>query len=187
MARANRTTGGGGTRISSGRLRGRVLRVAPGVRPTESRLREALFSIWGPRVRESRFLDLFAGSGAVGLEALSRGAAEVWLVEGDPRVARVLASNLERVGVERRRLVRAELPAGLARVAGSTFDLIFADPPYAFEAYLEVLERAAPLLAEGGSLALEHARRLELPISVSILELEDRRTYGDKALSFYRR
>lgn len=167
-------------------MRGRALAVGPEVRPTEARLREALFSIWGELVADSRFLDLFAGSGSVGLEALSRGATEVLLVEGSPQVARALESNVESVDGTGCRVVRAELPAGLARLGERRFELIFADPPYAFEAYAEVIAGAGELLAEDGLMAVEHARRREVPASAGALGRTDERSYGDKVLSFYR-
>ena len=181
----------GRTRITGGRMRGRVLTVGPGVRPTEAKVREALFSIWGQLLPGSSFLDLFAGSGAVGLEAASRGAREVWLVEGSARVARLLEANVEAVKAPGCRVVRADLPAGLgrfeARLQGRRFDLIFADPPYAFDHYEQVLAVAAELLVEEGRLAIEHARRREMPSSEGVLERIDEGSYGDKVVSFYGR
>jgi len=185
------------TRITGGELRGRALAVGPGVRPTEARLREALFSIWCELVPGARFLDLFAGSGAIGLEAASRGAEEVWLVEGSAEVARILESNVERVDDGVCRVIRAQLPAGLARVAelarepsnasDQRFDLAFADPPYAFVGYDEVVTGVGGLMRPGGVLAVEHAKRRSLPPACGELELVDERNYGDKVLSFYRR
>ena len=122
-------------RLSGGRFRGRRLRVPHGVRPTEGRVREALFSIWQGELPESRFLDLFAGSGAVGLEALGRGASAVVLVEGDPRVERAADVNAGSLAAARAvRGYRMRLPAGLAvlREREAPFDLVFADPPVRF-------------------------------------------------------
>lgn len=191
MVSKDRRGATGRTRITGGVMRGRTVAVCPGVRPTEGKLREALFSIWGQLVPNSRFLDLFAGSGAVGLEAASRGARGVWLVEGSSRVARSLEANVEAVEAKECQVIRADLPADLARIqgrrAGQRFDLIFADPPYAFERYPEVLSGVAELLADEGRLAIEHARARELPPASGTLERTDERSYGDKMLSFYGR
>lgn len=176
-------------RLSGGRFRGRRLRVPHGVRPTEGRVREALFSIWQAELPESRFLDLFAGSGAVGLEALGRGAAAVVLVEGDPRVERVADDNAGSLAAARAvRGYRMRLPAGLAvlREREAPFDLVFADPPYGFAKLGALLEGAAQLLAEGGSLCLEHSTRDALPEPPTTLAAEGTRCYGETCLSFYR-
>jgi 16S rRNA (guanine(966)-N(2))-methyltransferase RsmD len=177
-------------RLAGGRFRGRRLRVPHGVRPSEGRVREALFSIWQKELAGSRFLDLFAGSGAVGLEALGRGAAAVVLVEGDPRVHRTVEENAKTLGASPAlRAYRMRLPAGLAVLRGRElpFDLVFADPPYGFDRLAALLEGAADLLAGGGSLCLEHSARDPLPTPPDVLEAEGTRTYGESCLSFYRR
>jgi 16S rRNA (guanine(966)-N(2))-methyltransferase RsmD len=179
-------------RISGGALRGRVVAVPPGARPTEGRVREALFSIWGERLAGARFLDLFAGSGAVGLEAASRGARRVLCVEDDPRAVRTLRDNLAALrgaaGEAEIAARRLPLPRGLARLVeeGERFDLVFADPPYAFTAYPRLLVELAPLLAEGGEAAVEHSARVVLPARAGALERTAERRYGETALSFYR-
>lgn len=175
-------------RLLGGRRRGLGLEVAAGVRPSPARLREALASRWAARLPGCRFLDLFAGSGAVGLEAASRGAREVVLVEESPRVFQVLERNLARLddpGVAPR---RGRLPAELPRAAGrEPFDLVFADPPYGFDAEAALLEACVPLLRPGAELALEHAARDPAPPAPPGLELVWRRRYGDSALAVYRR
>lgn len=175
-------------RISAGTLRGRRLRVPAGVRPTASGLRESLFDVWAQRLAGSSFLDLFAGSGAVGLEALSRGAARLVLVESEPAVLRALRANcaLAPSGtcrVERRRLPE-ELPAVGVPAAG--FDLAFADPPYAFEAFEALLIALAPLLSPGGEAAIEHPRGARLPAAVPGLRLRARHGRGASRLTFFR-
>jgi len=182
--------GAGRLRLSGGRHGGRVLSVPRDVRPTGGRVREALFSIWGERVEGARVLELFAGSGAVALEALGRGAAAATAVERDPRAAAALAANAERLG-ERAALTlrRGALPAELARLARSgagPFDLVFADPPYRFTAHAALLEALAPLLAPDGEVVLEHAVKVEPPAGAGGLVRVDRRRYGESALSFYR-
>ncbi|HZI64077.1 MAG TPA: 16S rRNA (guanine(966)-N(2))-methyltransferase RsmD [Thermoanaerobaculia bacterium] len=182
-----------GVRIMGGEARGRAVAVARGVRPTEGRVREALFSIWQERLPGARFLDLYAGSGAVGLEALSRGAAAVLFVESDPRALRELERSVGLFAPERARRWRASLPGGLgelARRAGSEwdrFDLVFADPPYAFEAHPRLLAGIEPLLAPEGEAAIEHSARRELPEESSGLARASVRVYGETALSFYSR
>jgi 16S rRNA (guanine966-N2)-methyltransferase len=119
-------------RIISGAARGRRLTAPPGsgTRPTADRAREGLFNVVMEEIKGSRWLDLYAGSGAVGLEALSRGAAEVVLVESHPRAAAVIRENIERVGLPGARLVTAPVERFLAGPPGQ-FDVVFADPPYA--------------------------------------------------------
>lgn len=179
------------TRITGGTLRGRPLRVVAGVRPTEARVREAVFSIWRGALAGSRFVDLFAGSGAVGLEALSRGAREVTFVEGDARVLAALRESLERFGKTGARLLRGSLPelalrrpAAALGVAG--VDLVYADPPYDFARYVELVGAVVPWLAQGGELCVEHAVGVELPETLDGAERLDTRVYGGTRLSFYR-
>lgn len=178
----------GGVRITGGERRGRVLAVGPGVRPTEGRVRESLFSIWQTRVPGARFLDLFAGSGAVGLEAHSRGAAFVCFVEADPRALRDLERNAAELPLEAWRRWRGRLPAALVQLAGAgerDFDLVFADPPYAFAEYAKLIEGVAPLLAATGELAVEHSARVTMPAAAGGLARVDERRYGETAISFY--
>jgi 16S rRNA (guanine(966)-N(2))-methyltransferase RsmD len=185
MTRAKR-----GVRISGGRLRGRTLSVAPGIRPSGGRLREALFDVWQDRVAGGRVLDLFAGSGAVGLEALSRGASEVILVEKDRAVLHYLRRNCRHTDSSAARVVRIDLPSGLGRLAGGAaqlFDLVFADPPYRFSRFADLLSELEPVLAPGGEAAIEHRRGVELPEAEGGLIRVDCRRYGDSLVSFYRR
>jgi 16S rRNA (guanine966-N2)-methyltransferase len=180
----------GGVRITGGERRGRVLSVGPGVRPTEGRVRESLFSIWQDRVRGARFLDLFAGSGAVGLEANSRGATFVCFVEADPRVLRDLEHNAAELPKSVWRRWRGRVPAALGQLVAAgepAFDLVFADPPYAFADYEKLIEAAGELLAENGEIVVEHSARSSLPEAAGDLRRADERRYGETALSFYRR
>ena len=179
-----------GVRVSGGEFRGRGLAVPPGARPTEGRVREALFSIWGERIAGVRFLDLFAGSGVVGLEAAGRGARRVLAVDADPKAVRTVEANAGSIGVGRFAVRRLTLPAGLGRLlaeGAGPFDLAFADPPYAFAEYGPLLIAAAALLAEEDSeIVVEHASRTELPAAAGPLERFDVRRYGESSLSFYR-
>lgn len=187
-----------GPRILAGLHRGRVLRVARSARPTEGRVREALFNIWADRVVDQRFLDLFAGSGAMGLEALSRGAGRVTWVEKDGQAVQTIRRNLELLGcledpgAERRmQVLRLDLPRQAERLCGGSagrWDLVFADPPYAFGAYDELATSLAPALAASGELAVEHSHRLgdDAFGKPPGLRVADRRTWGDCAVTFFR-
>jgi 16S rRNA (guanine966-N2)-methyltransferase len=181
--------GSPGVRIGGGERRGLKLRVPAGIRPTSGRLREALFDIWSWRVAGCTFLDLFAGSGAVGIEAASRGAARVVLVEGDRSVLTVLRSNQLRAGLPSVEIVQADLPGGLERSlpVASRFDLIFADPPYGFDASRASLAAAARRLADGGEIAFERRWTDPDPIPPDGFLAVDSRRYGESGLSFLRR
>lgn len=172
-----------------GELRGRGLAVPPDARPTEGRVREALFSIWRDRLEGARVLDLFAGSGAVGLEALGRGALSALAVDSALRAVKIIEGNAARVGLKALEIRRLTLPAGLSRLletGAGPFDLVFADPPYGFAAYEDLLQGVAPLLAQDGEIAVEHSARRELPVEVGPLTRVDVRRYGESAISFYR-
>jgi 16S rRNA (guanine(966)-N(2))-methyltransferase RsmD len=177
-------------RIIAGELKGRRLAAPPGdtVRPTSDSLRETLFNVLGDSVRGARVLDAFAGTGALGLEALSRGAARVTFVERDAKVIAILEKNIEHCGVRTAvEVVRGSFGGTRrARVSGP-FDLVMLDPPYASEGLNETLELAASLVATHGQLVLEHSRRRESPASVKTLSRTRLLEAGDSALSFYRK
>jgi 16S rRNA (guanine966-N2)-methyltransferase len=176
-------------RIVAGAWRGRRIAVpSAGVRPTADRVREAWMSIVHPWLDGARVVDLCAGSGALGLEALSRGAAHCDFVERDPKVVRVLTANLASLGAESRATVhRGEAAAVLgAPVAGAApaYDVAFADPPYR-QGTAEVLAArwlAAPFATIFG---VEHETDLSLPEPGTGATVDSRR-YGDTALTFYR-
>src|SRR5689334_1607963 len=153
-------------RIVGGTLKGRRLDSPTweGLRPTSDRLRETLFNVLAPRIHGSRVLDGFAGTGAVGIEALSRGAAHVTFVECDPRAVALIESNLARCGiVDRYAIIRVRF-AGTARPPdGGSFDIIFLDPPYGAGQLRAALETAVPLVEEQTLLVIEHARRDAAP------------------------
>jgi 16S rRNA (guanine966-N2)-methyltransferase len=173
-------------RVVAGRLGGRRL-LSPagrGTRPTSDRVREALFSILGPLDGE-RVLDLFAGSGALGIEALSRGAASATFVERDARAVAVLRGNLEALGLEARVLRREALAAlGDARERADAYDLVFLDPPYGRAAALgEPLAAALPpVLPPGGRVVSESDRRAPLELALPLL---DERRYGDTLIRIH--
>lgn len=177
-----------GVRLSGGAHGGRVLAVPKGARPTEGRVREALFSIWAPVLPGAKVLDLFAGSGAVGLEAAGRGALEVLAIESNPQACKTLEANRRLLKEPQVELKRLRLPTGLHTLAqeGRRFDLIFADPPYAYEDYEGLLQALPPLLARDGEIVVEHSSRVRLPLEVPPLIRTDSRRYGESGLSFYR-
>lgn len=178
----------GGVRLLGGELRGRRVLVPPGARPSEGRVREALFSIWAERIRGARFLDLFAGSGAVALEALSRGAASAVAIDGAGPAVAAVRENARVLGLAAScEVVRADLgsePERLARRLGR-FDLVFADPPYGYSKWAELLGLVGRLLDGAGVFALEHSRRVDPPCGNGSLSMRERRAYGESCLSFF--
>ncbi|GAA4867040.1 16S rRNA (guanine(966)-N(2))-methyltransferase RsmD [Luteimonas vadosa] len=145
-------------RIIGGRWRGTRLPVAdsPGLRPTSDRVRETLFNWLGPMLPGARALDLFAGSGALGLEAVSRGAREALLVERDERLAGALDQAVAKLGAgDQVRVVRADALAFLAAPLHGRFDVVFLDPPFAAESWERVLGSLGPWLADDAWLYVE--------------------------------
>jgi 16S rRNA (guanine966-N2)-methyltransferase len=181
--------GSGAIHIIAGRLRGARLRTVPGVmvRPTLGRVREALFNILGLQIPDSSFLDLYAGTGSIGLEAWSRGARQVVFVEQFPRALAVLRANIEHVGADPHLEV---LPEGVGRAVtmlcrrGWKFDLIFLDPPY--EQQPIAAEQLLDLLEPEGLLMLQLAARGEDPWQgIPGLQRVDERRYGRTRIVFY--
>lgn len=163
-------------RITGGELRGRRLYVPKtGVRPTTGKVREAIFSMLGS-VDAARVLDLFCGTGVLGLEALSRGASEATLVDTRPGAAR---RNLEELGLtERARTVRSDAIHFLRRAEPGSFDLVFCDPPYrlADRFAADLVQLIPHVLPRGGRVMLESSPGRPLELS---LPLQTERTYGD--------
>ena len=175
-------------RIVGGEARGRVLRAVPGrsTRPTSDRVRQSLFDTLGQRCDDLRVLDLFAGTGALGLEALSRGAREATLVDDDKDACAVAGRNAQTLGYgDRCRIVCDDVFRALPRLSGS-YDLIFCDPPYAARATGIVLEALASrtLLAHWGTAVLEKDRREPVPAIPAGFRLSQERRYGDTVLLF---
>ncbi len=176
-------------RITGGRLKGLVL-ASPrgrGTRPMTEKVRKALFDSLGERVLGARVLDLFSGSGALGIEALSRGAREVIFAEADPRVCEIIRQNLRKAGLENRaRVVRAHLPRDLRRLPPGPYDLVFVTPPYGRglgELTLENLPR--DLLAEEGLIVVEESKRHPLAPGKGAFREYRRKVYGQTVLYFY--
>jgi len=177
-------------RIIAGRLKGRRI-ASPsweGLRPTSDRLRETLFNVLAARVEGARVLDVFAGTGALGFEALSRRAAHVVFVDADRRATTAIARTAKAWGVEADYTICiGDAVEWLRRLAhGPRFDLILLDPPYSLPHVHAVLEAAAGCLAPGGLLVLERATRRDVEEPVSLERVRDLRS-GDSTLTFYRR
>jgi 16S rRNA (guanine966-N2)-methyltransferase len=179
-------------RIIGGSGKGRRLLAPKGqaTRPTASRVRQTLFDILAPRIPRCRFLDAFAGSGGVGLEALSRGAARVVFVEKSPEAAAVLKRNLAALGLPAEAEVhRQDSLVALQALAdaGRRFDVIYVDPPYEGDLYEAVLEQVARtgLLDPEGRLVAEHFHKRPLPERIAGLERIRSVRVGDHVLSFY--
>ena len=179
-------------RVIAGSHRGRRLSGPQGTafRPTSDKVREALFSILGAQVSGGRFLDLYAGTGAVGIEALSRGASAVTFVESDPKAVQLLEKNLRTCQL----LDRSQVYIGQAAAFldqkdwwGGSYDVLFADPPYAALDELEVMIHAwrPGLLSERATVIIEQDSRTELPASIDHATLVRRYQYGDTALYRY--
>lgn len=181
-------------RVIAGSHRGRRLCGPQGMslRPTSDKVREALFSILGTRVPGSRFLDLYAGTGAIGIEALSRGAAVVTFVESAPKAIQLLRKNLSAFQLFERSIIREALTESfLTRPQwwNGPYDIVFADPPYsAQDAVTVVLEELKPeMLSPHALVVLEQPSRAKIPPTTTHTNLIRRYAYGDTALFVYSR
>jgi 16S rRNA (guanine966-N2)-methyltransferase len=179
-------------RIIAGTFRSRPLQAPPGLatRPTSDRLRETLFNVLAPRIEGARFLDLYAGSGAVGLEALSRRAATVQCVERAPSAREVLWANLRKLGVDDVVRVSSGCVREYLKQASGPWDVVFLDPPYdaavEYAATLNALgAEAARLLAPSAVVIAEHRRKERLEDTYGALRRTRLLEQGDAALSFY--
>jgi len=179
-------------RIIGGKLKGNKLK-SPGLhktRPSNSKTREAIFDILGERVLDARCLDLFSGTGALGIEALSRGAKEVIFVERDKRNKKVILENLKTLGlVDRTKVMGMDVERALKRLNKENlkFDLLFADPPYIrglAEKFLRNLA-ACDILFSCALVVIEHHKKEELPEQLSQLVLHRKKRYGHTLLSIY--
>ena len=180
-------------RIIAGALKGRRLVTPKGdtTRPTADQVRIALMDTLTPRLPGARLLDLFAGAGGVGLEALSRGAAHATFVERDPRALAALRANVETLGVAAQaRVERADVRAALDRLAreGARFDIVFLDPPYDQDLVVPTLQRlgASALVAPGGVVVAQHLTKAPPPADVGVLTAFRTRRFGETTLTFFR-
>jgi 16S rRNA (guanine966-N2)-methyltransferase len=174
-------------RVVAGTAKGRPLKGprSGATRPTSDRVREALFDILAPYVGGAKVLDLYAGTGALAIEALSRGASSADLVEADKAAQTVIGDNLEGTGLKAAAHVWRMRVEKALRLLPGHYDLILADPPYADPQILTVLSRLGSLISAEGLVAIEHASRVPLPDEAPSLSLWKRRRHGDTTLSIY--
>jgi 16S rRNA (guanine966-N2)-methyltransferase len=181
-------------RVTAGAERGRKIRAPRGAntRPTGAKVREAIFNILGP-LSPHAVLDLYAGTGALGIEALSRGASRATFVERDGRALSALHRNLREFDLSARaRVMDSKVAVALQRLSDEKqqkFSWVFVDPPYAAGEVEQVLGllSGGRVLDTGAVVVVEHDRRHQPPERVGALEMVDRRFYGDTGLTFYRR
>jgi len=180
-------------RIIGGVYRGRQLRTVAGlrVRPTSDRLRETLFNILAPRISHGTFLDVCAGSGAVGIEALSRGAREVTFIERNRQACNSIRTNLTSIGItQAATIINRDVSIALKQLeqAGSQFDLVYFDPPYASAIYDSVMRRLAfgMLLTTDSIVIVEHRIKTPPEAHYGSLTLFREVKQGESGLAFYR-
>ena len=177
-------------RITGGIGRGRRLKVPAGdrVRPTSDKVKQALFNILGERVRGARLLDLFAGAGGIGLEALSRDAGQVVFVDSSRESLSAIRQNVEALGCADRAVVMPSKAESFLKKPSGTFDIIVLDPPYRMElAPLLAQIAGAGVLGEQGIVIAEHFKKQPSPERAGELELYREAVYGDTVLAFYRK
>lgn len=179
-------------KVTGGEFRGRMLRSLGGheLRPTSARVREAVFNIIGTGIKGARVLDLFAGTGIMGIEALSRGAKISVFVESYPEAVRVIRENLAKVGcLGRARIYHSDVLRGLATLhhQGQVFDFIYIDPPYKSDLYLQVVDTIGKLelLSPEGRVIIEADKRRHFPDQIGCLTSQGIYGYGDTVIKLY--
>lgn len=180
-------------RVITGSARGHNLKAPRGenTRPTSDRIKESLFSIIGFIDQDIKVLDLFSGSGSIGIEFLSRGAKLAYFVDSDSESIKIIQDNLEKTKLAEKSLVyKSSVGKAIKKIGNNyiEFDYIFLDPPYNKELVMETLKsiKDENLLKNNGIIIIEHETKLELPETVFNLEKADYRKYGDTSISFYR-
>ena len=176
-----------GLRVSGGEARGRRLKAPKGIRPTQGMVKQAIFNLVGPGIAGAHVLDLFAGSGALGIEALSRGAANVTFVDHQPRGLAILRQNLEVLGLSpRAHVIRGDVVRWLEASPDQIkrTGLVFLDPPYddvVLDRALKVLDRTL----DDATVVAEHSRRQQMPV-LARLQIDRQRRYGDTVVTVFR-
>jgi 16S rRNA (guanine966-N2)-methyltransferase len=186
------TLGGCSLRVIAGEYRGRRLDRIEGmdIRPTTDKVKESLFNIICDIVADSRFLDLFGGTGGIGIEALSRGAKNVVFIDSNAKSIKVLKGNLERLNIKDNvEVFNTDYSTAISKLHkyGREFDIIFADPPYSVGLAQDALKEIEKhnILAQTGRVIVEHDTKDEMPASVGRLNLYRSKQYGNTTLSFY--
>jgi len=181
-------------RIIGGEFKSRLISMpkVAGIRPTQDKVREAVFNILGD-ITERRVLELFAGSGAFGMEAISRGAGHVTFVDDDSRCVGTIAANLKSLGIEASRyeIIRGDAVKIFPKLAqrGEKFDIIFMDPPYYRELAKKCLINAdsCDILSHIGLVVVEHFKKDILPTGLGVLVSNQERKYGDTAITIFKK
>jgi len=168
-------------RITSGQFKGHLINTLPTLRPAMEMVRKAVFDVLGDKIVGANFLELYAGSGAIGIEALSRGAARVVFIEKDRAHYNLIKQNLNKLGIADKAAVRMMLVEDFIPANQYPYDIIFADPWYEDELTIIGWEN---LLAEGGILVIEHSSAKPPPANPN-LRIWNNKRYGDTALTFY--
>lgn len=172
-------------RITSGEYGGRFIKTLPTLRPTSDLVRKALFDILGETVQDANFLDLFAGCGAVGLEAISRGARQATFIDNDRAHTQLIKENCTSLGAEHQTIVRQMDVKNFLDANQTSYDIVFADPWY--KEPLDLTDwKIDPLLSESGMIIVEHDNKTE-PLPGPLLRQLNRKRYGDTTLTFYTR
>ena len=174
-------------RIIAGQFGGRIIEGSGTDRthPMSERIRNAMFNKIGDELEGAKVLDAFAGSGAIGLEALSRGSAEITFVEKDHVAAKIIENNIKKLGVANKtHLIKAPV-SGWSETTTEVFDLIFADPPY-HDPQLSTVSKLLKLLKPNGLMVLSYPDRSEVPPETGVVVV-DNRSYGNAALAYYRK
>lgn len=181
-------------RITSGMFKSRIIKSPKAIRPTLDNVRKAIFDILGADVMGAKVLDLFAGSGALGLEAISRGAVSCIFVDNQKSSVRTIKDNLKALGLSHSEDIIVISGDALKAIrkfskSGSRFDLVFLDPPYQkslAKKSLSLLD-SCDILTESGVVVGEHSKHDEMPSAVAVLRLYRSARYGDTQISFYRK
>jgi len=174
-------------RITSGLAKGYKLKIPPGdrVRPAQDIVRQAIFNLLGEHIVNAKVLDLFAGSGSLGIEALSRGAAWCDFVDKDKHCTQVIKENLRHTHFkDKAKVYTLKAERLLDETDPNTYDFIFLSPPYVQGIDLDLLKKMVKVLRGGGVVVFEHAKETYLPTDLKSLELIDERTYGAATISF---
>jgi len=176
-------------RIISGRFKGRYIKTKEKMRPTEAKLRKALFDILADKILGSRFLELFCGTGSVGIEALSRGAREVLFVENDRQCIKILKENLASIPHTIYSIFRCDVFKAIETLSKDKrkFDIVFLDPPYYRNLAKKTLNQLAKydILTLRGIIVIQHHKKDKLAEKVGDLTVSRQEKYGDTILSFY--
>lgn len=177
-------------KVMAGKYKGRIIQMPKGIRPTQQKVRKALFDILGD-IKGISFLELFAGSGAIGIEAISKGAKEVVFVERNKRCVSIIKKNLSLIGYPSYEIIRTDVFKAIQRLnrEGRSFEVIFSDPPYHQNLAKKTLQTLSiyDILAPNGLLIIEHFNKTVLPRQSGYLELFKQKRYGDTVISFYKR